>query len=98
MVPLATHTGWNLRHPEIGGPDQMLYFAGATLPFPRTRAERESTGDPRPSIAERYRSREDYLARVREAAQALAGERYLLDEDVELSLEFAARLWDWLAG
>ena len=32
---------------------------------PRTRAEREATGDPRPSIAERYASREDYLDRVR---------------------------------
>jgi alpha/beta hydrolase family protein len=93
-VPLATHSGWNLRHPEIGGPDQMLYFAGATLPFARTRAERESTGDPRLSIAERYRSREDYLTRVREAARALAAERYMLEEDVELSVSFAARMWD----
>jgi hypothetical protein len=93
-VPLATHTGWNLRHPETGGADQLLYFAGATLPFARTRAERERTGDPRPSIAERYRSREDYLGRVREAARALAAAGYLLDEDVETSLAFAARMWD----
>jgi len=97
-VPLATHTGWNLRHPDVGGAEQMLYFAGATLPFPRTRAERESTGDPRPSIEERYRSREDYLDRVRATAQALATERYLLEEDIELSLTFAARMWDWLGG
>jgi hypothetical protein len=90
-VPLATHTGWNLRHPAIGGADQLLYFAGATLPFARTRAERERAGDPRPSIAERYRSREDYLARVREAARALVAAGYLLEEDVETSLEFAAR-------
>jgi hypothetical protein len=93
-VPLAAHTGWNLRHPDIGGADQMLYFAGATLPFPRTRAEREATGDPRPSIAERYRSREDYLARVREAATALVAARYMLEEDIDLSLTFAARMWD----
>ena len=93
-VPLATHTGWNLRHPEIGGADQMLYFAGATLPFPRTRAEREATGDPRPSIAERYRSRDEYLARVRDAAQALAGQGYMLEEDIDLSSTFAARMWE----
>src|SRR6266545_1866957 len=93
-VPLATHTGWNLRHPDSGGPDQLLYFAGATLPFARTRAEREAAGDPRPAIAERYRSREDYLARVGAAARALAALRYLLDEDVETSLAFAARMWD----
>jgi hypothetical protein len=93
-VPLATHTGWNLRHHDIGGVDQLLVFAGATLPFARTRRERESVGDPRPAIEERYASREAYLARVREAAQALVKERYLLEEDVETSLAFAARMWD----
>jgi len=97
-VPLATHTGWNLRHPDIGGADQLLVFAGATLPLPWSRAERERTGDPRASIAERYGAREAYLARVREAGAALAGERYLLEEDVELSVTLAARLWDWLAA
>ena len=71
-VPLATHTGWNLRHPDIGGEEQLLVFAGSTLPFSRTRAERETAGDPRPSIQERYRSREDYLAAIRRAATELS--------------------------
>jgi len=93
-VPLATHTGWNLRHPESGGAEQLLYFAGATLPFAATRAEREAAGDPRLSIAERYRSREDYLARVAAAARALVAGRYLLEEDIETSEVFAARMWD----
>jgi hypothetical protein len=97
-VPLATHTGWNLRHPDVGGADQMLYFAGATLPFAKTRAAREKTGDPRPSIAERYRSRDDYLGRVREAAKALASAGYLLDEDIETSLTYAGRFWDAWGG
>jgi Alpha/beta hydrolase domain len=96
-VPLATHTGWNLRHADIGGVEQLLVFAGATLPFPKTRRDRESTGDPRPAIAERYASRDDYLGRVRAAAQALVRERYLLEGDVETSLAFAARLWDAFA-
>jgi hypothetical protein len=93
-VPLATHTGWNLRHPESGGADQILYFAGSTLPFARTRADREASGDPRPAIAERYASREEYLDRVGAAARALAAQRYLLDEDVATSLPFAERMWD----
>ncbi|OGL19459.1 MAG: hypothetical protein A3F92_09870 [Candidatus Rokubacteria bacterium RIFCSPLOWO2_12_FULL_71_22] len=93
-VPLATHTGWNLRHPDIGGEDQLLVFAGATLPFAPTRAEREAAGDPRPSVEERYASREEYLARVRRAAETLVGERWLLEEDVELSVALAARMWD----
>ncbi len=93
-VPLATHTGWNLRHSDVGGVEQLLVFAGATLPFAKTRRERESAGDPRPAIEERYASRDEYLARVRAAAQALAKDRYMLDEDVETSLAFAARLWE----
>jgi hypothetical protein len=97
-VPLATHTGWNLRHPDSGGVDQILYFAGSTLPFARTRAEREAAGDPRPAIVERYPSREDYLARVREAARALVSAGYLLEEDIEKSVSFGGRNWDaWAA-
>ena len=97
-VPLATHTGWTLRHPDIGGAEQLLVFAGGTLPFARTRAEREAAGDPRPSIAERYGSREEYLGRVRAAAVRLCAERYMLEEDVELSVARAARMWDRWAG
>ena len=97
-VPLATHTGWNLRHPDVGGAEQLLVFAGATLPFHRTRAEREAAGDPRPSIEERYASRADYLERVRGAAGALARAGYLLEEDVELSVAAGGRLWDQFAA
>ncbi len=93
-VPLASFTGWTLRHPDIGGEDQLLIFAGTTLPFARTRREREVRGDPRPAIEERYASREDYLARVLQAALALVVQRYLLDEDVDVSVTAAARLWD----
>jgi hypothetical protein len=93
-VPLAAHTGWNLRHPDIGGAEQLLVFAGATIPFAPTKAQRESAGDPRRSIAERYPSRAAYLDRVREAALALARDGYLLSEDIPLSVAAAARLWD----
>ena len=56
-VPLATHTGWNLRHDSIGGQGQVIGTTGATMPFPATRAERQATGDPRLSVAERYASK-----------------------------------------
>jgi len=97
-VPLATHTGWNLRHPDVGGDEQLLVFAGATLPFHRTRAEREAAGDPRPSIEERYTSRADYLERVRGAAGVLARAGYLLEEDIELSVAAGGRFWDRFAA
>ena len=93
-VPLAAHTGWNLRHPDIGGAEQLLVFAGATIPLARNRAERDATGDPRLSVAERYASREVYLDRVRQAARALAREGYLLEDDVPLSVAAGARFWD----
>ena len=97
-VPLAAHTGWTLRHPDIGGAEQLLVFAGATLPFARTHRNRLSSGDPRPSIEERYPSREAYLDRVRAAARDLVAARYMLSEDIELSVTMAGRMWDWLTG
>ena len=37
-VPLATYTGWNLRHPQIGAPDRLMSLMGSTIPFPATEA------------------------------------------------------------
>jgi len=70
-VPLASYTGWNLRDPSIGAPDQRVSFEGSYLPFSKTAAERHKTGDPRKSIAERYSDREDYLARFKTAVDDL---------------------------
>ncbi|MBI1846998.1 MAG: hypothetical protein HYR86_08515 [Candidatus Rokubacteria bacterium] len=95
-VPLATHAGWTLRHPDIGGAEQLLVFAGATIRFALTRRERDAASDTRLSIDERYASRDAYLERVRHTARDLAANRYLLEEDVEVSVTFAGRLWDWL--
>lgn len=96
-VPLATYTGWNVRHEEMGQGGLMTSGAplfGTTLPFARTRAEREQSGDPRKSMDERYASREDYLKSVRAAAQALVADRYLLTEDVWPIVSVAGQKWD----
>src|SRR5260221_3864325 len=82
-APLATFTGWNPRHPEQGAPGDIMAMMGSTLPFSRTADDRARTGDPRPSIAERYDSRDGYLAHVRAAAEALVSARHMLAEDVE---------------
>jgi hypothetical protein len=105
-VPLATLTGWNLRHSDIGGAGQILStggasggtLAGSTIPFPTTREVREATGDPRRSIAERYATRENYLERVRQATEALIQARYLLAEDLEEILSQAAQHYDLLCS
>jgi hypothetical protein len=93
-VPLATYTGWNVRHPDIGGPGQTLALLGSTIPFAATRAERQASGDPRPSIEERYASKEDYLRQVQHAAEALVQQGYLLAEDLPTILEQAGQRYD----
>ncbi len=96
-VPLATETGWNTRHPTTGAPDALAGVVGSYVPFARTRAAREASGDPRRSIEERYPDRSAYLGRIAEAALALRRERLLLDEDVPFVIERAAAHWDWRA-
>jgi len=101
-IPVATHTGWNLRHPDVGNLDLLIGitggFAGWTLPFCATRADREASGDPRHSIEERYASKEDYLRQVREAAQVLVDEGYLLGEDLESVVERCGLSYDLSAA
>jgi Alpha/beta hydrolase domain len=97
-VPLATYTGWNLRHPDIGGPGQTLSLLGSTIPFPGTEAERTASGDPRRSIEARYSAKEDYLRRVREAAEALVQQGYLLAEDLPTVAEQASQRYDLFRG
>ncbi len=89
-VPLATYTGWNEYKPpypkgEIADRD------GSCLPFPVDKAARESSGDPRPSVAERYKSGADYLAKVQAVVDQLLADRLILPEDAELYIERARR-------
>jgi hypothetical protein len=93
-VPIGTFTGWNPRHPAQGAPGDLMSMMGMTLPFARTREEREQRGDPRPSIAERYPSRPAYLDAVRRAAGALVAERWMLAEDVDAVVARAGEQWD----
>ena len=81
-APRATFTGWALRAPAFGGPD-LCDAAGQRIDFPATRDERLASGDPRPSLEERYPDARTYVEAVAAAAQDLARERLLLDEDVE---------------
>ncbi len=51
--------------------------------------------DRRQSVEERYRSRSEYLTRVRDVAQRLADERYLLGEDVDVVVAACAERYDF---
>ncbi len=94
QVALATYTGWNLRDPSIGAPDRRESFLGSFLPFPRNAEERQKTGDPRPSVAERYASREQYLGQYAEAAKKLVGQRFMLEEDLQAVLDRGREEWN----
>jgi len=81
-VPTATLTGWALRAPEAGGGGTLCGLDGSSVPFARSKAERESRGDARLSLEERYGDQTGYVAKVRQAAAALERAGYLLAEDV----------------
>jgi len=97
-VPLGTYTDWGFRSEQTGAPDTLIAMAGSYIPFAKTRAEREKTGDPRLSVEERYASRADYQRRVEETANQLVKERYLLPEAVAKIVEEAGQHWDWTMG
>ena len=93
-VPLATYTGWNPRHPATGGANLLARATGATIPFPRTPEDRIARDDPRPSIAERYASRDEYLERVRAAALRLSEQRYLIASEVDDIVDASRQRYD----
>ncbi|GIX47956.1 MAG: hypothetical protein KatS3mg131_2167 [Candidatus Tectimicrobiota bacterium] len=81
-VPLATYLGWNLR--LLGCAERDLAgLTGRYLPFAATAWARQRRGDPRPALAERYRSRAHYVWAIALAAQRLLEQRLLLAEDAE---------------
>jgi len=95
-VPLATYTGWNFRDPAVGGSDQLVPLIGSYVPFASTRGDRDARRDPRPSIEERYPSRDRYLALVNESAAGLVKGGYLLADDVAAVVKRATDHWELL--
>jgi hypothetical protein len=90
-APLGTYTGWNPRSRGHGHGAQ-LRFEGSYIPFPDSPQERESTGDPRRSVLERYPDKAAYLAAITAAARELVAQGLMLEEDVERCAAAAA---DW---
>jgi hypothetical protein len=78
-VPLATYTGWALRR-GIWANDG-CEAAGQYIPFAGTKADRLASGDPRPSVEERYPSFAEYQSAVHRSIDGLVKDRLLLCED-----------------
>jgi hypothetical protein len=89
-APLGTYTGWN---PLAGGffKGRIQSLGGGYIPFAKTRAERLSSHDPRPSLEERYGTHEGYVTRVRDAARRLVNEGFLLQDDADRLIEQAGK-------
>ena len=66
----GTYTGWNPRAHGYGHGMQWR-FEGSYIPFAETPSERAATADPRPSILERYATRQAYRSAIVAAAQEL---------------------------
>jgi hypothetical protein len=81
QTPTATYTGWNLRATGFMA-GSLCVIDGSSFPFAPTPAERGS-GDPRPSLKERYGSHAGYLEAFRKGSATLLREGFLLQEDYD---------------
>ena len=81
-APIGTYTGWNLR-PRGLAEGELSGLLGSFKPFAKSKTQRKKTGDPRLSLAERYRDKQDYVEQISRAARTLVDERFLLPEDAE---------------
>ena len=82
QAPLGTYLGWNVTGSGFYK-GRGCGFEGGFIPFAKTRAERLTTGDPRPSLEERYRDHAGYVTVVKTAVEDLLRRRFLLPEDAE---------------
>lgn len=78
-VPLNTYTGWALR--DDPNKNDGCEAAGQRIPFPTAKAARDTSGDPRLSIEERYPNFTDYYYKVTKAVNDFVAEGFLLPED-----------------
>jgi hypothetical protein len=85
-MPLGTYTGWSpVPRGALKGRQRSL--AAGYIPFVRTREERLSKKDPRPSIEERYPSLAHYRSGAAAHVKALVARRLLLEEDADRLLK-----------
>ena len=91
-VPLGTHAA------QQDPPSFSCALAGAYLAFAATKGAREAAKDPRPSIAERYAGRDDYVNKIRIAARTLQADGFLLPDDAAVIIAAAAaKQWETAA-
>jgi hypothetical protein len=94
MAPLGTYTGWNVISSGVFK-GQLCNnngtAVGGYIPFAKTKAERVASGDPRPSLEERYRTHAGYVTAVTQATKTLVQQHYLLQGDADSIIDQAAK-------
>ena len=90
-APIGTHTGWNLRAPGFAV-GELYSILGSYVPFAINKSDRGI--DPRPSLEERYGTREIRLDRLRAIITDMVAARLLLAEDADRILSAAALSWN----
>ena len=88
-APLGTYLGWNVVAQGFHQ-GKLCNYAGGMIPFARTKAEREASGDPRLSLEERHKNHEGYVAAVKTAAAKAVAAGFLLQADADKLIAEAA--------
>ena len=88
-APLGTYLGWNITFAGFHK-DQLCNYVRGMIPFAKTKADRLATGDPRPSLVERYGDHAGYVAAVSLAAAKAMAEGFLLQADADALIAAAA--------
>ena len=84
---LGTNTGWN--YSSKPGVIDLAGLFGSYFPYAKTTASRIASGDPRPSLEERYGTQAGYVAAVTQAATDLVARRFMLQVDADAAIAAA---------
>jgi hypothetical protein len=98
LVPLATYYPWQLRTGMPSGTDHLASFRGTFIPLPKTEADRNASGDSRPSIEALHKDKGQFLRRVDDGISSLIVRRFLLPEDSATARNRMADIWARLAA
>jgi hypothetical protein len=81
-APLGSYFGWNITSAGFHK-SQNCDYTGGYVPFSVTKADRIASGDPRPSLQERYATHAGYVAAVQGAAAHAVASGFLLQADAD---------------
>lgn len=85
-VPIGTYASWRLRREEGPAANQLYSLSGSFIPFPKTKAERIGSDDPRQSIEERYGNLDTYIKQLESQCEKYVSAGYMLPEDAGRTL------------